>query len=332
MERVRCESCGYEFEVEEGGAGQVSCPNCGSVVIEHLQSAVPVPDAGSEEGAGSERTAESETGESPPPDAAEAESPASLSLREEAAGIQPGKECPNCGSEVAADATLCVNCGYDFQTGRLVTQARERSFAGRAAAFFITGIVVGAVAGFLLGRSPAKRPASREPVKEAAGTSPSSAPVQPGDTASVAESGSVEPPPGEAPGAVREMAEEEAAAMGGEPSPSSELSTEERIRLRERIEHRLTKWLAEKYPPFQKDEEAALRLRSGIVYRGRFLGVKEDVVVIVRDGQPLEIPLADLDRPSRLRSDSSFRRKYLEYAVNRYEQRLSQQGEKATGK
>ncbi|HIE10503.1 MAG TPA: hypothetical protein EYP62_02710 [Kiritimatiellae bacterium] len=215
----------------------------------------------------------------------------------------------------------------------MVSQPAGRPFLGRAAVFFMAGLVVGAAAGFLLGRSPLKRSTAREPGMVAVDASQPNIRGAPGDKALVAASGSAEASPGEPTDMGQEVSEEEAAAAAGaEAPPSSELSAEERKRFRERIEQRLTKWLEERYPPFQKDEEAGLRLRSGIVYRGRFLGVKGDVVVIVRGGRPLEIPLADLDRPSRLRSDTSFRRKYLEYAVKRYEQRLSQRGKKGSGK
>jgi hypothetical protein len=61
----------------------------------------------------------------PPPSASSASVPApvsSLSIDSSPAPAAPAAEehpCPNCGTEAAADALFCENCGYDFTTKTL---------------------------------------------------------------------------------------------------------------------------------------------------------------------------------------------------------------------
>jgi len=330
MERWKCESCGHEFE-SEGPADAVACPECGSVVVVPASGETDPPEAdpAGEENAAAESAAGGEAGDAEEP-AEPAEPPEStgvqLSLKEEGFPGTPTRTCPNCGAVIPEDAVLCVNCGYDLRTGRPVAPRRSFAAAGIIAGV-AAGLVVGGAVGFLLGRksvSGAERTVSAErvsPVSRPAGTS-----YPEGAEETAAAAAGAEPAAATTGTATRAagLAEEARAAQEGE-EVGQRMSAAERDRLRERIRQRLEAWLAKRYPPFEKDGQADLRLKSGIVHRGRFLGVKQDVVVIVKAGKPMELPLADLDRPSRLRVDMSYRRKYLESAVRHYEQRLSKQ-------
>lgn len=325
MQKVHCRSCGHEFvaEVSEEELGELTCEACGSAALEVVQpreEEAEVPGlekegeesgAATAEGSGSEE--ESTVGTGP--------SGVTLSLRGEEEYIEvPARTCPNCGAAIPEDAVLCVNCGYDLRSGQVLA-ARRVSPLLTALAGLAIGLVIGGLAGYLAGRG-------RYAAVPVSALATVSAKVEPGAAAQAtvsqtvpAESGAAESP--QPPVLETPAVEEAQVATAGEQALSSQPTAEERSELRQRIERRLRAWMEKRYPPYEKDKEADLRLRSGIVYRGRYLGVKGDTAVIVKGGESIEVPLAELDVASRLRADMAYRSQYLQRAVSRYERRVS---------
>ena len=74
----------------------------------------------------------------PQEDPAAVDELAALDQREATAqpSAQGGQSCPSCGADAAASAVLCVNCGYNFQTGKaeetVVARAVKQGGGGNA--------------------------------------------------------------------------------------------------------------------------------------------------------------------------------------------------------
>jgi hypothetical protein len=109
--------CGQKFAAKDELAGKATkCPKCGTV----LQ--IPVPQTRKPAGAAPPAGPPTKGTGSP---AATTTAPGAPSLADllEEAGIKPVVEdtrprCPNCKQPMEPDAVLCVNCGFNVQTGR----------------------------------------------------------------------------------------------------------------------------------------------------------------------------------------------------------------------
>jgi hypothetical protein len=133
---VVCE-CGRRLSVRASSAGKrAKCPRCQRMFV------IPGVDAGPPQ----EELAPDDSESLLQDLAAPAAHAASASTPAEAAGV-----CPNCGVPMAAEARVCVSCGYDRRTGRALRAASEvvgPSKVGdtaRSAGSFTLGIVLSAV-------------------------------------------------------------------------------------------------------------------------------------------------------------------------------------------
>jgi len=90
---------------------------------------------------------------------------------------------------------------------------------------------------------------------------------------------------------------------------------------REAREH-LEAMLNARLPVLAKGEKVEVRRANGVVARGHFLGVEQGNLLLEGDQQqPLEIPLKEVDLPTRLRASESVRTAYLDSLVGEFEQR-----------
>ena len=78
----------------------------------------------------------------------------------------------------------------------------------------------------------------------------------------------------------------------------------ERDQLREQLEGR--------YPPILIGDNVALRMANGFVHRGRYLGMRDGIAVVSDNGERIRVPIAELDRESRLRADPEARELLVE--------------------
>lgn len=106
---VQCSACKKQFQAGDHLAGkQVKCPGCQTVLLLPGGPAAPAAEP----------------------------HPMDELLSEEIPGHRKGPagpsqiKCPGCGTPVSQDAILCVDCGYNFRTGRKIvpdTPSERRS-------------------------------------------------------------------------------------------------------------------------------------------------------------------------------------------------------------
>ena len=104
--KARCGSCGANFQAKDSLAGKrVKCPKCSQPIVINQ----PGP---------ANRVASNKPGSSQPKGSS-AYNPL-LDLLDEVnvkSAVQ-GPTCPNCAAELRAGAVICVECGYNVETGK----------------------------------------------------------------------------------------------------------------------------------------------------------------------------------------------------------------------
>lgn len=126
---VTCKACAGRFSVGEQHAGKTAkCPRCGE------RLAIPRPKAG--------ETSRPELAVPPTPSVPAKPKPAAppssglADLLDEAElprVSSSGPKCPACGLPVAANAVLCVQCGYDSRTGTRLAASKPAAATDSAA-------------------------------------------------------------------------------------------------------------------------------------------------------------------------------------------------------
>lgn len=96
---VQCSACKKQFQAGDHLAGkQVKCPACQAVLVLPASQQAAAPTGNSLD----ELLAEE------------------MPQRHAGLAGQAEVKCPGCGIPVREDAVLCVNCGYNFRTGRQI--------------------------------------------------------------------------------------------------------------------------------------------------------------------------------------------------------------------
>ncbi len=83
------------------------------------------------------------------------------------------------------------------------------------------------------------------------------------------------------------------------------------------LHDRLAARLAKNFPVAKTNEEIKLRLQNGQLQRGRLVGLKDDFVLLLQNGEIHDINRALLDRESRMKVDPAYREKAIRYQMNR---------------
>lgn len=120
---VRCSSCGVRMKVAATAVGHKGrCPKCGQPFVVPDPAATQLEPAATSATAGTvkrrEPAEESDTN-SLIDDLAREEQAARVITEAQGPAAGPQRPCPSCGAMMAADAILCVSCGYNTQTGRM---------------------------------------------------------------------------------------------------------------------------------------------------------------------------------------------------------------------
>ena len=148
---VRC-PCGAKLKLPVGAAGRKArCPKC-----EEVFTVPGLPAAEENVEPAAEPAHEPTEGLSAFQELAEQESTAAATSTPDLARMQTS--CPECGTAIPGNAALCVQCGYNLETGKQAKAASVRAAQASAAArkmatgagSFILGCVLSAV-GALLG-------------------------------------------------------------------------------------------------------------------------------------------------------------------------------------
>ncbi len=234
--------------------------------------------------------------------------------------LPPETRCPSCGASLPEGAVLCVQCGYDFRSGRRV----DEEVAPRTNPLLIAGIalVVALAAGLVAWRilgGEEPPPVVAAPVVEAAPVKPpepASVPVpEPVATAAVPEvvaSGATNP------AAPVEVVAETNTPPAEPPVDPAVLEAEQREIVIEQLDQQA--------PLFQAGDELELRLTNGLVQRGSFVSRSEQSLVVqVGSNQLRTMEFTLLDRGSRVRSDPLYRSRYIDFHARQRAQKLMQQ-------
>ena len=229
----------------------------------------------------------------PDSDIADSESiPPRLRVRKDLpAGIGPVKACPSCNSTVAENALICVRCGFNFQTGsHLSTSSGMGRKLAIGGAVLVSVLVAVAAIVYLINQF--QHDAPQPPPQTITELPPTPALPAPPEVVIT-----------DLPDAMDKQAELEIRAAAAQAEQEARLSVE-RDQLRAQLE--------ERFPAINIGESVALRMANGFVHRGRYLGMRDGIAVVSEGGERTRLPIAELDRESRLRVDPEARELLVE--------------------
>jgi len=289
---VNCGSCGAVFEVAEDRAGMLAtCPECGRKI------SVPYP--------------EDDLVERP-----------RLQVKKDTT-ITGSKRCPACGGTMAADAVICLQCGYDTRTGLAHGTSTGMAVKAKSILFILLLILLLSVAWlawrhFYGGSGPiGELPSISNPsVASAVSESPSEQESGPLDEATAL----LNEPTGETDAEKAEAMEipavEEESAAGGaeEKSDITSVLARDRVWLKAQLD--------KKYPLYKIGTEVELRRSNGLINRGLLTQVGRTSVMLQVGEQWTEVPFNVLDRTTRLHCDKKFRDKFVEYKLRQRQKQL----------
>lgn len=271
-----CNNCGAAFEVTDELAGLLAtCPQCRG------QVAVPLS---------VERAAR----------------PPKLQVKQGSPVATAYRNCPSCGALAQEEAVFCVQCGYNFKTGRRYAETAARTKLIRNVLASVALLVLCGVA-FMVIRSRLDSLKSGEQSAEQPRTAPMPAASATSTPAMVAA------PAGEP--TVATVETEGAGALSNVLEQSDIDST--LGKMAQDFKAALEAQLDKKYPRYAKGEAIALRKSNGMVQRGTLDVVTLTLVVLIQNGRHTEIPLAELDRETRLRCDPVYREKWIDAQVKK---------------
>ncbi|MBR4252824.1 MAG: zinc ribbon domain-containing protein [Kiritimatiellae bacterium] len=246
-----------------------------------------------------------------------------------------GKPCPKCGAKAPADAVLCVQCGYNFKTGKNVSGGLPPETKRLIALGAVAGVIlVGGLVWFLLPKEeefvpPANIPseeqiaadrAAREQklAEEKAAKEKAEADKKAAEEAKIAaEKEAALQAQAEAEAAAARAAEEAAAAAAAEAEAQRQAFEAKKAQALETFRARLDAT----EPMIQPGETVELRTRNGLVQKGVFKrygrrdGVRFAVLETELNGT-LEIPIQDMDPATRRRCDAEFRAAYIQRFID----------------
>lgn len=224
--------------------------------------------------------------------------------------------CPSCGASLVEGAVICVQCGYDFRSGRRVDEeaAPRMNPLVIAGVALLVAVAAGLVAWRMLTAEPpaapiASLPPSTPVVADVAPAVPT--PVAPTQViAVVAETQGV---------AVVEAPVAETNQVPEEPAlDPAVVEAEQRVAVIEQLDI--------KAPMFNAGETVELRYTNGVVQRGVFVSSQEEGLTLqTGSNQTRAVDFVLLDRASRVRSDPQYRERYIEFHTQQRTQKILQQ-------
>lgn len=231
----------------------------------------------------------------------------------------PETRCPSCGASVPDGAVICVQCGYDFRSGRRVGEevaprANPLAIAGVA---LLVAVAAGLLAWRLMPSAPPPAPAANTPVETPV---PAPATVVPVVVESAAPTQTV----------AMVNAETQVVAVV-EQTPAEPHQIPEVPRLDPAVveaEQRVAvvEQLNVKAPLFAAGEAVELRFTNGVVQRGIFVSRQPDRLSLQTSSNVTRVvEFVLLDRASRVRSDPEYRERYIDFHAQQRTQKILQQ-------
>ena len=268
-----CGKCGAEFDVMDELAGLLAtCPQCRG------QVAVPL-------------SAE-HIGHAP-----------KLQIKQGSPVATAYRNCPSCGALVQEEAVFCVQCGFNFKTGKRYGEVTAQARMIRRLLSLAALIALCAVA-FVVIRSRWFSGGDAGEPKIVAAPAPAGTTTSATTAVGVREEAVPASPEMEGVGALSNVFEQT--------DIDSALA-----KMEQEFKNTLKAQLDKKYPMYAKGETVALRKSNGMVHRGTLEVVTRELAVIIQNGRHTEIPLSELDRETRLRCDVSYREKWVNAQVKK---------------
>jgi type IV secretory pathway VirB10-like protein len=248
-----------------------------------------------------------------------------MEIQHNAPNLSGAKPCPSCKAQVARDAVICVQCGYNFATRQKV--AGNSWFAANQKLVVMAGsgllIMVLGLA-YLFWPEPDLPPpviSTPDPVAQPA-------PAPTAEPEATAEPAAAEPEAPAQPEAPPEPTPEEIAAQKAEEERLAREAEEARLAAeraafearKAQAERTLRQQLETREPMHTLGETVELRRKNGLVHKGelqRFSGTgNERVAVVTTSTGEIGVPLVALDGPSRRRMDADYREAYIAHMLS----------------
>jgi len=279
MKDIICSYCGHKFSAEENsGGGAPECPACGTVVKDNEDVA----------------PRKSHT----------------LSKQQYAGAGVVKKDCPNCGAPVDLNQTLCAECGFSWETGNQIEEVVRRRTRNRFLLVAGGALLLGMVLTLFVQQQLCRPNSSEEPdaVEEVA----------------TFEEEESQPPVLEAEVEISEhVAEIPVDTPSVSPEPPLVIDTslpsgwEDPAKRKTWHEMKIRRQLDEKYPMLVKNEKAVLRRKTGRIHRGEYLGHRDGMAVLLKNGRSEDVPFKSLQRFDRIRCDREYREQLIRYELKR---------------
>ncbi len=242
-----------------------------------------------------------------------------MDIQRNAPNLSGAKPCPSCKAQVARDAVLCIQCGYNFATGQSMAPGGWFAANQKTVLLAAAGLVaIALAAAYALWPEPPPPPppaapaaAAVTPAAEPAELTPAPAPEPVAEPDTPAE-----PTPEEI--AARQAEEErlareaEEARLAAERAAFEAKKAEAELTLRQQLETR--------EPMHKLGDVVELRRRNGVIHKGeleRFSGTGTERVAVVATAMgEIGVPLVTLDPPSRRRMDRDYREAFIAHMLS----------------
>jgi multidrug efflux pump subunit AcrA (membrane-fusion protein) len=246
-----------------------------------------------------------------------------------------GKPCPKCGAKAPADAILCIQCGYNFKTGKKVGGGLPPETKRLITLGAVAGVIlIGGLVWLLLPKEEEFVPPSNVPSAEQIAADRAAREQKLAEEKAAKEKEAADKKAAEEAEKARIAAEKEAAlqaqaeaeaaaARAAEEAAAAEAEAQRRAFEAKKAQALETfrVRLDQTEPMYQAGETVELRTRNGLVHKGtlkrygRRDGVRFAVLATELNGD-VEVPVPNLDPVSRRRCDAEFREAYLQRFID----------------
>jgi len=233
-----------------------------------------------------------------------------LSLNQNIGAARPKKDCPHCGGAVDPESVICIHCGYNWLIGK--THQEQHAISPYVKWASLGAVIIAVLAVVVMIFQRVENGSSGQDEFE---VMTPAADVSQGDNA-----GMQMPEDGVLAAEEQEAGSELTKDLIAIPDRPG-FSDEDRTRLQDYRDKMFTE-LERKYPVYQKKQQVKLRQGNGRIRRGEYLGIKSNILVLVEGSSAAEIPLALLDRDTRLHCDEAFRKQYIHSRLRRAAQKI----------
>lgn len=246
-----------------------------------------------------------------------------------------GKPCPKCGAKAPADAVLCVQCGYNFKTGKNVSGGIPPETKRLIALGAVAGVIlVCGLVWFLLPKDEEFVPPANIPSEEQIAADRAAREQKLAEEKAAKEKAEADKKAAEEAEKARLEAEKEAAlqaqaeAEAAAARAAEEAAAAEAEAQRQAFEAKKAQALEtfrarldQTEPMYQLGETVELRTKNGLVrkgvlkYYGRRDGVRFARIETELAGN-LEIPITEMDPATRRRCDDEYRAAYIQRFID----------------